>query len=136
VTRTATRIVIDASTAVALVIGRHPRADRALAVLDEADTVLAPRLYWTEVAHALWKYSRLGLHESDAIRCLEEAGALVEEPVDDELLSTEALVAAVRFAHPVYDALYAVLARRRGAAVLTLDQRLRRLLEKMRVDAV
>jgi predicted nucleic acid-binding protein len=45
------------------------------------------------------------------------------------------LIAAVRFDHPVYDALYAVLARRRGAAVLTLDRRLRSLLEKMRVDA-
>ena len=61
---------------------------------------------------------------------------MVQEPVDDELLSTEALIAAVRFDHPVYDALYAVLARRRGATVLTLIGRLRSLLEKMRVDAV
>ena len=131
------RVVIDASTAVALVIGRHPEAERALTVLDEADTVLAPRLYWNEVANALWKYScHSGLPESVAVGYLEEAAALVEEPVDDELLSTEALVAAIRFEHPVYDALYAVLARRRGAAVLTLDRRLRSLLEKMRVDAV
>jgi predicted nucleic acid-binding protein len=128
--------VIDASTAVALVIGRHPRPYRALAVLDQADTVLAPRLFWTEVANALWKYTRLGLPEPEAVAYLEEVTALVEEPVDDELLSAEALIAAVRFEHPVYDALYAVLARRRGAAVLTLDRRLRRLLEKMRVDAV
>ena len=129
--------MIDAATAVALVIGRHPEAERALTVLDEADTVLAPRLYWNEVANALWKYSsHAGLPESVAVGYLEEAAALVEEPVDDDLLSTEALIAAIRFEHPVYDALYAVLARRRGAAVLTLDRRLRSLLEKMRIDAV
>ena len=131
------RIVIDASTAVALVIGRHPKAEQALNVLDEADTVLAPRLYWNEVANALWKYScHSGLPEPAAVAYLEEAAGLVDEPIDDELLSTEALIAAIRFEHPVYDALYAVLARRRGAAVLTLDRRLRSLLEKMRIDAV
>ena len=132
-----TRIVIDASTAVALVIGRHPDAASALAVLDEAETVLAPRLYSTEVANALWKYARdSNLPETVAVSYLEEAVAIVQEQVDDELLSTEALVAAIRFDHPVYDALYAVLARRRGAAVITLDRKLRSLLAKMRVDAV
>jgi predicted nucleic acid-binding protein len=132
-----TRIVIDASTAVALVIGRHPDAEGALAVLDAADTVLAPRLYWTEVANALWKYARDSkLPEGVALSYLEEATGLVQEPIDDELLSTEALVAAIRFDHPVYDALYAVLARRRGATVITLDRKLRSLLAKMRVDAI
>jgi predicted nucleic acid-binding protein len=132
-----TRIVIDASTAVALVIGRHPDAEGALAVLEQADTVLAPRLYWAEVANALWKYTRDSkLPEPVALSYLEEATALVQEPVDDEVLCTEALVAAVRFDHPVYDALYAVLARRRGAAVITLDRKLRSLLAKMRVDSI
>jgi predicted nucleic acid-binding protein len=132
-----TRIVIDASTAVALVIGRHPDADAALTVLEDADTVLAPRLYWTEVANALWKYAtHWKLPEGVALSYLEEATGLVQEPVDDELLCTEALIAAVRFDHPVYDALYAVLARRRGAAVITLDRKQRSLLAKMRVDAV
>jgi predicted nucleic acid-binding protein len=106
-------------------------------MLDEADTVLAPRLYWTEVANALSKYARdWKLPEDVALSYLEEATGLVQEPIDDELLGTEALVAAVRFDHPVYDALYAVLARRRGAAVITLDRKLRSLLAKMRVDAV
>ena len=132
-----TRVVIDASTAVMLVSGRHPDARGALVVLEAADTVLAPRLYWSEVANALWKYTRQAkLPEATASGYLEEAAALVDEPIDDELLATEALIAAVRFDHPVYDALYAVLAHRRGAAVLTLDARLRSLLEKMRVDAV
>ncbi len=132
-----TRVVIDASTAVMLVTGRHPDAESALAVLEAAETVLAPRLYWSEVANALWKYTRRAeLPEATAIDYLEEAAAMVDEPIDDELLSTEALIAAVRFDHPVYDALYAVLGRRRGAAVLTRDRRLRSLLDKMRVDAV
>jgi predicted nucleic acid-binding protein len=132
-----TRIVIDASTAVALVIGRHPDGQAALAALDEADTVLAPRLYSVEVASALWKYARDSkLPEPAAVTYLEEAVGMVQELVDDELLSTEALVAAVRFDHPVYDALYAVLARRRGATVITLDRKLRSLLAKMRVDAI
>ena len=74
--------------------------------------------------------------EAVAVSYLEEAVAMVQVQVDDELLCVEALVAAVRFDHPVYDALYAVLARRRGAAVITLDRKLRSLLANMRVDAV
>jgi predicted nucleic acid-binding protein len=129
--------VIDASAAVALVMGRHPDRDPALARLEAAETVLAPRLYYTEVANTLWKYARLsGLPEAAAITYLEDAAALVQEPIEDEVLCTEALVTATRFDHPVYDAIYAVLARRRGAVVMTLDRRLRSLLTALRVDAV
>ena len=132
-----TRLVLDASAAVALVLGRHPEAQATIELMEEAEVVLAPRFYWSEVANALWKYvRRSALSEAAAIAGLDQASAIIDEAVDDELLSTEALVVAIRFDHPVYDALYAVLARRRGAAVITLDRRLRSLLRKMRVDAV
>jgi len=49
---------------------------------------------------------------------------------------TEALATATVFDHPVYDARYAVTARREGAAVCTIDQRLARLLEAMQVPTV
>ena len=68
-----TRLVIDASTAVALVVGRHPSPDAALALLEDADSVLAPRLYWAEIANALWKYARRSrLPEAAAIDYLEQ----------------------------------------------------------------
>jgi predicted nucleic acid-binding protein len=48
-------------------------------------------------------------------------------------LATEALATAEAFGHPVYDALYAITARREGAAVCTIDKRLLKLLKALRI---
>ena len=48
----------------------------------------------------------------------------------------ELATGAVRYRHPVYDLIYAVLARRTGCALLTMDSRLRTLLSQMGIPAV
>jgi predicted nucleic acid-binding protein len=89
------------------------------------DRVLAPRLFFSEVGNGLWKYVRAGgLSEAEALERLREAKSLVSSTVDDAELIEEALSAAVRFDHPVHDALYAVLGR------------LKSLLSSMRIDSV
>jgi predicted nucleic acid-binding protein len=131
-----TVIVLDASAALDLLLGTNG-SHRITEALESAESVAAPRLYAAEVANALWKYVRAGhLDESVALDRLRDALALVEHPVDDGELAVEALQTAIRFAHPVYDALYAVLARRLAAAVLTEDERLRALLADLRLDAL
>jgi predicted nucleic acid-binding protein len=94
--------------------------------------VLAPDIYVSEVANGLWKYvtsGQLGLDEAQAR--LEEALQLVDSLVAGVELVTEALAAAAKHRHPVYDLLYAVLARRQGCAVLTADRRLASLVEEL-----
>jgi predicted nucleic acid-binding protein len=104
--------------------------------LAAADEVVVPHLYSVEVANALWKYVRTGqIQEEQALACLEEALALVTTHVEDAAIVSEALALAVRYDHPVYDALYAVLARRLACPVLTRDRRLALLLGELRVDA-
>ncbi len=131
------QLVLDASAAVRLVLA-HPSAEAsAIDALAEADTVLAPRLYFSEVANALWKYVKAGgLEEAEALERSREAGALISRSADDAELVDEALSSAVRFDHPVYDTLYAVLARRHSCPVLTMDERLKALLAEMRVEAI
>jgi predicted nucleic acid-binding protein len=58
---------------------------------------------------------------------------LIDAFTADRELTTETLTEAVRYRHPVYDLLYAVLARRTGCAVLRMDERLRTLLGQMGV---
>ena len=74
------------------------------------------------------------LAESEAIEALRSAISLVTHPVDDAELAVVALTTAARFDHPVYDAMYAALARRLGGAVATRDHRLKDLLAKLRID--
>jgi len=130
-------LVLDASAAVRLVLG-HPKVEEVwIDVLGSAEQVLAPRLFFSEVANALWKYVRADLlSEEEALKRLQEAQDLVSESVEDSELISESLSTAIRFNHPVYDVLYAILARRNGYPVLTADGRLKKLLGELRVDFI
>ena len=131
-----TTVVLDASAALQVVLrvdGSRPLVD----LLRSASTVVAPRLFAVETANALWKYVRAGqLTESEAIEALRAALSLVTHPIDDADMAVEALSTAARYQHPVYDAMYATLARRIGGAVATRDRRLRELLAVLRIDAI
>ncbi len=124
------RVVLDASAAMRLVLGTLEAskiADRIAA----AELVLAPDLYFAEVGNALWKCVRAGVVSSqDSDSMYEEAKAMIDESWSTESLSREAFAEAKRTDHPVYDLMYAVLARRHGAALLTADRRLANLAEQ------
>jgi len=130
------RLVLDASAAIRIVLG-SPGSATFIDYLSRAELVLAPDIYVSEVANALWKYARHGaLEQNEALSLLAQARRLVDIRIAGEELIEEALIAAVSAEHPVYDVLYAVLARRHGAAVLTADRRLAELLEAMAVQSV
>jgi predicted nucleic acid-binding protein len=129
-------VVLDASAALQVVLrleGSRPLVD----LLRSASAVVAPRLFVAETANALWKYVRAGhLIEGEAVEALRAALHLVTHPIDDTDIAVEALSTAARYHHPVYDAMYATLARRLGGAVATRDRRLRELLAALRIDAI
>lgn len=130
------RLVLDASAAVRLVM-RAEAADKLLEPVSAAMVVAAPSLYASEVANALWKYVKAGsLEVETALERYEEAINLIDDFTPDWELTTEALTEAARYGHPVYDLLYAVLARRTGCVVLTMDKRLKTLLDQMGISTV
>ena len=130
------RAVLDASAAIHVVCSL-PSQQQLLEVLAETALVLVPHLFVSEVANTLWKYVAHGsLSRDEAVELLGEARKLTDVRVSDDDLATEALLAAATYGHPVYDMLYAVLARRHGAAVITMDRRLTSALEKMQVEFV
>jgi len=130
------RLVLDASAAVRLVM-RAEAADQLLGPVSAATVVIAPSLYASEVANALWKYVKAGsLEVETALERYAEAIDLIDDFTPDRGLATEALTEAVRYRHPVYDLLYAVLARRTGCTLLSMDQRLKTLLARMGIDAI
>ncbi len=125
------RLVLDASAALSAVLKKD---ERLLATIESASVVYAPDLFAAEVTNGLWKYVTAGqLSADDAADRLELAQRLVDRylPVDD--FSKEALSEATRYGHPVYDLCYAVAARREACSVLTIDQRLRKLLRRMKI---
>lgn len=126
-------VVLDASAAVRIAL-KGPGAIRAARVTQSSTKVVVPSLLGVEVANALWKYIRAGdLSIERAQDALSVAQRLADVTVHDGELLTEALDEAARRNHPVYDMLYAVLARRQAATLVSFDERLRKVSKRMGV---
>jgi predicted nucleic acid-binding protein len=130
------RVVLDASAAIAGVLG-HSAGQEILDLLESASIVHAPDLFVAEVTSALWKYvAAQQLPVDEAVTRLEATLKLVDRYSRVDALAREVLREAAGRKHPVYDLFYAVLARREGAAVVTIDGRLRKLLTTMSVPVL
>jgi len=128
-------VVLDASAAVRAVMdaGAQPAL---LSRIGDAAAVIAPTLLRAEVGNALWKYTRIGvMAPSELPAGHREAMALIQLFVDDADLFPEALMLAAASDQPVYDALYALTAKRHAAVLLTFDRRLHGLCGSERIES-
>ncbi len=125
--------VLDASGAAEILLNRKKQALFAN-YLREASCVIAPDLFIPEIANVFWKLHHAGILEHDlCFRLAEDGIGLIDETVDSGELWKESLIEAIRTKHPVYDMLYAVLARRTGAILLTNDSRLAAACREMQI---
>jgi predicted nucleic acid-binding protein len=128
------RAILDASGAVHLVLN-GPHAAELAAKLEESTIVTAPDLFCCEVANALRKYVQIGeLTLDQAVTRFEECLGLADNLILGRALAQEALVSAARHQHSVYDMMYAVLARRSGATVITMDRPFASRLREMEIE--
>ena len=120
-------IVLDCSAAFA--IAQNTVEGQALAQLVcQGERVIAPTLFRAEAANVAFRL----VHQ---LKCpaplvseeLRDVLSLVDEYVDEQDMVMEVAAEATRLGHSAYDMLYFVLARRRGATLLTLDHKLMKL---------
>ncbi len=125
---------LDASAAIELVLNRQ-HAETIEALLLDAEYVLAPDVYVSEVTNALWKYSRSRAPSTLSTAIVEDAVGIPDDLVESRTLFREAFAMAVEQSHPVYDCLYLVVARRNVATLVTLDGKLASLADRLGVTA-
>jgi predicted nucleic acid-binding protein len=129
-------LVLDASSALRIVL-EPSREIETLNKLKRAEAVYAPALFVSETGNALWKYiGAAHITEDNALRLHADAVMLVDRFVPDAELFPEALTVAAHSRHPVYDALYVVTARRKGAGLMTSDKRLAALANRLDIAVV
>jgi predicted nucleic acid-binding protein len=129
-------LVLDASAGLHAVMGLE-YAGSILDRIEESTIVMAPAIYSAEVANGLYRYFKAGeLTESRALELYDIAVDLVDHLVGEQEFAREALATSSRYSHPVYDSLYAVLARRNSCPILTLDRRLVALLQQVQVEPI
>lgn len=123
-------VVLDTSAAVEVLLHR-PESARLGRLIGEAERVLAPALFTSELCNVFWKYHEYhSLSREACERAIVQGLALPDTYSDDRDLHREAFAMACLCRRPVYDMLYLVLARRHAAALLTQDKALKALAAK------
>ena len=119
--------VLDASAALEIAFNR-PKEKHYKELLLNADSVIAPELFQSEVTNCVWKYLKAGyIDEENAKITVATIFQFVDgfyNAIDD---SMEVLHEALRLNLSTYDMFYFVLARHNAATLITCDQRLKNL---------
>ena len=127
--------VLDASAAIEIVLQRN-FAGKLAGYITEADWVIAPTLFISEVTNTIWKYHKFtDLPYRSCEKALEQALALPDDFINELDLYREAFKLSCTFNHPVYDMLYLLIARRNNGLLLTLDKQLIKIAIKCSVEA-
>lgn len=119
--------VLDASAALEIAFNR-PKKKHYKELLLNADSVIAPELFQSEVTNCVWKYLKAGyIDEENAKITVATIFQFVDgfyNAIDD---SMEVLHEASRLNLSTYDMFYFVLARHNAATLITCDQQLKNL---------
>ena len=126
--------VLDASAAIEIVLQRD-QAETFSSYVAEAEWVITPTLFISEVTNVFWKYQKLA--DFPFLVCekgLEQTIGLPDDFIDERNLYREAFKLACTLDHSVYDMLYLVVARRNNATLLTLDNKLLKAAQKCSIE--
>ena len=127
-------IVLDVSAAIEILLKKDENEDFKK-LIAEADAVLAPGLYISEITNVSWKYGKIAKYKQEKCREMAEDGInLIDQFIDEKDLWKEALREALNNEHPVYDCMYIVCARRNDAILLTMDMKLKQLCKKLEIE--
>ena len=117
-------LVVDASVALKWFVG-EAGSDRAVALLDGDEPLIAPDLVVAEVCNAAWKsLRRREIDEAQFAEVATDVAQAFQRLVPLERLVRRAAALARELDHPVYDCFYLALSESEGAALVTADRRL------------
>ncbi len=123
-------VIMDTSAAVEVVL-RRSYSEQINERLSNADWVIAPDVYISEITNVFWKYYQFGdLSMESCEKGIENALSIVDDIISSKELYQEAFALSCIGKHPVYDTLFLVLARRNNGVLLTLDKKLLKLARK------
>jgi predicted nucleic acid-binding protein len=129
-------IVLDTSAALEILLKKE-NSDRFKKALLEADTVIAPELYISEITNVAWKYNKIAqFKHEECYRISEDGINLIDQFIDAKDLWKEALREAINNNQSVYDCQYLICARRNDGILLTLDQKLKKLCSQLKIEAL
>lgn len=127
-------IVLDVSASIEILFQRE-KADKFKGVYNQGSWIIAPDLFIAEITNVLWKYYKAGLiTHKDCIQYVQDGIDMIDDFLDAKELWKEALAEGIKNNHSIYDMYYAVLARRNDATLITNDEALAKVCERLSIE--
>jgi len=129
-------VVLDTSAAIEIILNKKD-SKKFKNIIIEADAVIAPELYISEITNVAWKYNKIAnFGHKECFSIAEDGISLIDQFIDTTILWKEALREAMNNDQTVYDCLYLICARRNDGILLTKDQKLKKLCRKLKIDTL
>ena len=126
--------VVDVSAAIEILLQKEKK-ELFNTTYEKASWVIAPDLYIAELSNVLWKYYKSGLiSHIECIQYVEDGIELIDDYFPSKELWKEALGEGIKNTHSIYDMYYAVLARRNDATLITNDNKLSMVCNKLNIE--
>jgi len=129
-------VVLDTTAAIEIILNKKD-SKKFKNIIIEADTVIAPELYISEITNVAWKYNKISNFGHEEYYSLADDGiSLIDQFIETKFLWKEALREAMNNDQTVYDCLYLICARRNDGILLTKDQKLKKLCRKLKIEVL
>jgi predicted nucleic acid-binding protein len=126
--------VLDVSAAIEILLQKEKK-EFFNTTYEKASWVIAPDLYIAELSNVVWKYHKSGLiSHIECIQYVEDGIELIDDYFPSKELWKEALGEGIKNTHSIYDMYYAVLARRNDATLITNDNKLSLICNKLNIE--
>jgi predicted nucleic acid-binding protein len=127
-------IVLDSNAAIEVVLKRK-KGTVFRELIEASEKTITSEFFRIETANVIRKYHKGNyITKEETNKLLELSENLIDEFVLISENNLEALNEAIRLDYSAYDMLYLTLARRTGALLITLDQRLNEIAEQEGIE--
>jgi predicted nucleic acid-binding protein len=112
---------IDVCGAMEILLQKE-KADKFSKILQEAELIITPDIYISELTNTLWKYHRANILTKDGcVQYIQDGINFVDQFINSRELWQEAFSEGINNDHSIYDMLYMVVTRRTGGILITND---------------
>jgi predicted nucleic acid-binding protein len=112
---------IDVCGAMEILLQKE-KADKFGKILQDAELIIAPDLYISELTNTFWKYHRANIFTRDeCMQYIQDGINYVDKFVNSKEFWQEAFSEGIHNNHSIYDMFYMVVTRRNDGILITND---------------
>jgi predicted nucleic acid-binding protein len=112
---------IDVCGAMEILLQKE-KAEKFSKILQEAELIITPDLYISELTNTLWKYNRANiLTKDECVQYIKDGINYVDKFISGKELWQEAFSEGINNDHSIYDMFYMVVTRRNDGILITND---------------